>query len=128
MTRPSTELLIVYNADSGPFSALADALHKVISPSTYPCSLCAVTYGPVAMRSKWRDFLATLPLQKRFYHRDDFAAAYPEARIALPAILVLEAARLPEVLITAAELNETPDLERLVGLVRQKLDTTSASA
>ena len=72
-------------ADAAP--ALADALHKAISPATYPCSLCAVTYGAVSMRGAWRSFLESLPNARRFYHRDDFAADFPGFEVALPAIL-----------------------------------------
>jgi hypothetical protein len=38
------ELLFVYNADAGLVTGLLDTLHKVLSPSTYSCSLCAITY------------------------------------------------------------------------------------
>ena len=44
--RPSrVELLFVYNADTGLFNTVADAAHKILSPSTYSCNLCKVTYG-----------------------------------------------------------------------------------
>ena len=115
------DLLIVYNADGGPFAMLADALHKVVSPGTYPCSLCAVTYGPVAMRGQWRAFLDRLPNRKRFYHRDDFAADFPGVEMILPAILTHQAGQAPEVLVSAAELDSTPDLANLIELVGSRL-------
>lgn len=115
------DLLIVYNANSGPFAMLADALHKVISPATYPCSLCAVTYGPVAMRGSWRRFLDRLPNAKRFYHRDDFAADFPGVELALPAILTHRSGEAPEVLVSAAELDSAADLASLMALVENRL-------
>lgn len=120
-TAPGDELIIVYNADSGAFGALADALHKVLSPATYPCSLCAVTYGAVSMRGPWRAFLGSLPQRKRFFHRDDFAAAFPQAAIALPAILVRHGGGDPVVLVSAAELDDAADLSALIALVRARL-------
>ena len=36
-------LIFIYNANGGIFSAMADAAHKLVSPETYPCSLCAIT-------------------------------------------------------------------------------------
>ena len=54
----STRLVIVYNADAGLAAALFDAVHKVVAPATYPCSLCAVTYGALTMRPQWRRYLA----------------------------------------------------------------------
>lgn len=121
MASDPPDLLIVYNADGGPFAMLADALHKVVSPATYPCSLCAVTYGPVAMRGEWRAFLDRLPNAKRFYHRDDFAADFPGVALKLPAILTHRAGERPAVLVGATELDVVPDLPSLIDLVERRL-------
>jgi len=43
-------LLFVYNADGGLLPGLKDMFHKILSPGTYPYSLCAVTYGATFMR------------------------------------------------------------------------------
>ncbi len=48
LTRPA--LVFVYNANSGLLNALLDMGHKVVSPRTYPCSLCALTYGSLGLR------------------------------------------------------------------------------
>ena len=53
-----TTLLFVYNADSGKLNALKDAIHKVVKPSTYPCSLCTVTYGNLGMKRTWKTFIS----------------------------------------------------------------------
>lgn len=122
------DLLIVYNANSGPFAALADALHKAISPATYPCSLCAVTYGAVSMKGPWRNFLDSVPNAKRFYHRDDFAADFPGVAVPLPAILTHREGEEPVVLVTAAELDGAQDLAGLIELVRARLSASSVLA
>lgn len=114
-------LILVYNADSGWLNAARDAVWKVVRPSTYPCSLCALTYGWVSMHGAWRRFLAGLPHEKVFHHRDDFALAFPATSIALPAILLAEGGAPPQVLVSAAELDALPDLESLVALVAQRL-------
>jgi hypothetical protein len=81
-------LVIVYNADEGLFAALLDAVHKLVRPATYPCALCAITYGAVSMRGAWRDWLKAQPFAAEFYHRQDFARAFPAlAHLPLPAIL-----------------------------------------
>ena len=121
MPSDALDLLIVYNADGGAFAMLADALHKVVSPGTYPCSLCAVTYGPVSMRGEWRAFLDRLPNRKRFYHRDDFADEFPGIQITLPIIMTQRAGQLPEVLVSAAELDASHDLAGLIALVETRL-------
>ena len=121
MTHASARLILVYNADGGVLHALKDMVHKLASPATYPCSLCALTYGAVAMRGRWRRFLASLPQQKVFHHRDDFARAFPGHRFALPVILIGEGAAPPRELVSAAELDALPDLAALIALVEERL-------
>jgi len=53
----SKRLVIVYNANAGLMAGVMDSVHKIVSPSTYPCQLCAVTYGLTSMRKEWRAFL-----------------------------------------------------------------------
>lgn len=65
-------LLFVYNADSGLFNTLADIAHKIFSPKTYACNLCALTHSPIGMRSDWKTFLADLRQPLEFLHRDEF--------------------------------------------------------
>jgi hypothetical protein len=98
MNQPDA-LVIVYNADEGLGAALFDAVHKIVRPDTYPCDLCAITYGAVSMRGAWRDWLKAQPFAVEFYHRQDFARAFPEqADLPLPAILRRDGAALTLVL------------------------------
>lgn len=70
---PKTDhLIFVYNADVKLSSAAFDFLHKIISPSTYPCKLCEITYGTFSMVKEWKDFLATLPVPVKLLHRDEW--------------------------------------------------------
>ncbi|MBK1724590.1 hypothetical protein [Thiocystis violacea] len=108
--------LFVYNADTGLFNGLADAAHKILSPETYACALCKVTYGWFGERGVWRDFLASLNADCRFLHRDEFQARFPEARIALPAVLRLVDDR-PVVCLDAERLSQCADLDELMRLV-----------
>lgn len=107
-------LIFVYNAPDGIGAALIDAAHKLISPATYPCSLCAVTYGAVTMRRDWKAYLARLPYQVKFYHRDGFLPAFPALEVALPAILIAEADASPRLLIDAATLDAQADVASLI--------------
>lgn len=121
-------LIMVYNADGGVFAALSDAVHKLVSPATYPCSLCAVSYGALAMRGEWRAFLDSLPMAKRFHHRDDFRAAWPGLDIALPAILMQRGHAPPALLLDAATLDALPDLAALIAAVRRAVSSPAATA
>ena len=85
--KTETQLIFVYNADSGKLNAYLDMLHKVFSPNTYPCSLCAITYGPFSMHKEWEKFVGKLPCSVRFLHRDEWEAEF-ERRDELPAVFV----------------------------------------
>lgn len=121
MTNLSPRLICVYNADGGVVNAVKDAVHKIAAPATYPCSLCALTYGWVSMHNDWRRFLSSLPHTKVFHHRDDFAAAFPDLPLALPVILLAEGSTAPRVLISAGELDALADLGALIALVEERL-------
>ena len=121
MTQSNTRLLIVYNADGGIFNALAHAVHKAVWPDTYPCSLCAITYGAVSMRRQWRDYLKGLPIEKVFHHRDDFAAAYEGHAFKLPAILISCVGEAPRMLVSSEELDRIADVDELIEAVEEKL-------
>ena len=117
----TTRLLFVYNADGGRVAGLKDLFHKVLSPGTYPCSLCAVTYGATSMRPAWRAFIRRLPVPVDFRHRDEFVRDYPRwARHPLPAAFAADAAGELTLFISPAEL-DAADLDGLMALVRQRL-------
>ena len=121
MAKHRSRLLIVYNADGGIFNALAHAVHKALRPGTYPCSLCAISYGAVSMRRQWRDFLNALRMEKVFHHRDDFAEAYPGHSFALPAILISDLDTSPRVLLSKEELDRIADVDELIDVMEEKL-------
>jgi hypothetical protein len=119
------ELILVYNADSGVFNALADAVHKVWSPGTYNCQLCALTYGAVAMRDEWAQFLHGLGIPVRFLHRDEIQRKFPNLKIELPAILLNEGMRV-EVLLSAARINQCSTLNELKETLRRAASETTS--
>ena len=119
--RGAGRLLFVYNADGGAVSAVVDALHKLVSPRTYSCSLCAITYGAVAMRSEWKRYIARLPHPATFLHRDEFRAAFPGLPIPLPAILFQPEHGETRVLVRADEMNREQSVAQLIELLDRAL-------
>jgi hypothetical protein len=83
-----TQLLFVYNADSGAFNTLADIGHKIFSPDTYDCALCSITHGVFREKAQWRSFVASLPLECIFLHRDEFIHQYPEFQGPFPGVFL----------------------------------------
>jgi hypothetical protein len=116
------ELLFVYNADAGVINGLLDSVHKLVSPSSYACSLCALTYGLTTMRPEWREFLKNLPAHATFLHRDELLKQYPElASYPLPVILQRESGLEWHPFITADELSSVNELPQLIQLVKARL-------
>ena len=58
------KLVIVYNANEGLLAGAMDSLHKLFAPASYPCKLCALTYGLLSMRGEWRRFLDGVGLRR----------------------------------------------------------------
>jgi hypothetical protein len=116
-----SKLIFVYNADSGFFSTLTDFAHKIISPDTYSCNLCKITYGNTGMKKEWKDFIKSLPVKSEFLHKDEFVKKHPEENNQeFPCIYVLEKNKL-ELLISVKEINSTSSLDSLISLTKNKL-------
>jgi hypothetical protein len=109
-------LVFVYNADSGVFNRLTDAAHKIFSPRTYACNLCALTYGAVQMRGEWRKFLDGLGRPLEFLHADELATRYHLTDVPLPAVFTKEGGGL-KVLAGADAINACRTLEDLQRLI-----------
>ncbi|SFQ72240.1 hypothetical protein [Hymenobacter arizonensis] len=118
-------LLFVYNADGGLLPGLKDMFHKLLSPGTYPCSLCGITYGATQMLPEWKEFIKTLPVPVDFLHRDEFVRDYPQWRSQrLPAAFVLAPTGELSPFIPAEEMDAT-DLNGLMALVQARLAARS---
>ncbi len=117
-TKPT--LLFVYNADSTIFAVASDIVKKIIAPQTQECNLCKITYGALTPKEEWSNFLSSLPQEKTFLHRDEFASQYPNKKsVALPAVFVERAGALSE-LITAEEMKKTKTIADIATLVIRK--------
>lgn len=121
-SRAGTEvkLIFVYNANAGMAAGIMDSIHKAMSPATYPCSLCAITYGAVRMDPRWKAWLKAQPFKSVFYHRPDFRAAYPQLLVDLPAILIDREGVL-QTLVAAEEFAAAATVDKLIALIEQRL-------
>ena len=116
------KLLFVYNADTGLFSVVTDYAHKILSPKTYPCNLCALTYGNMGMNKKWKEFIAGLKVPIEFLHRDEFVKLHTVSDTQLPAAF-LKVGETITSFITSADINECTSIDALIALVTKKVET-----
>jgi len=113
-------IVFVYNADSGVFNTLTDIAHKIFSPETYSCNLCAITYGNFSMRTEWQEFLKTIDAEMEFLHRDELQQQYGIVDSALPAVFRKEGDTLTE-WISADAINSCDTMAALKQLITAKL-------
>jgi hypothetical protein len=118
-------LVFVYAADSGFMNTLFDIGHKIVSPSTYECRLCALTHGVFRMRAPWRRFVQELGVAVEFLHRDELARRYGVHATALPAVFWRDDRGLSE-WITASEISGCRSLAELEALIRARLGSKPA--
>lgn len=109
-------LVFVYNADSGVFNTLADAAHKIFSPQTYQCNLCALTHTAIGMRGEWKRFLDGLDSPLEFLHADELRSRYGVEGVPLPAVFKGDGGKL-ELLIGADSINACRTLDDLKRLI-----------
>jgi hypothetical protein len=114
-------LIFVYNAESGLFNTLADAAHKIFSPQTYSCNLCALTHSNFGMRKEWKQFLETLTEAVEFLHADELRRRYGLAGISLPVILKKEGESL-STLADTGSINACRTLDDLKRLIMKRLE------
>jgi hypothetical protein len=117
-TKPA--LVFVYNADSGLLSTVADLTHKVLSPETYQCNLCALTHSTFGMRKSWQQFVDGLETSVEFLHADELQDRYSVRDIPLPAVFQKRGGRLT-LLIAADSINRCLTIDDLKQLVRENL-------
>lgn len=114
------KLVFVYNANSSLFSTVTDAVHKVISPSTYACNLCKITYGTLAMKNNWRDFIKSLPVEVEFLHKDESVKKYPEFT-SFPLVLLVEGEK-ASLFVSSEQINQAKNIEDLKSLIKNSLN------
>ena len=118
MSNPT--LIFVYNADSGFVSTLLDIGHKIVSPQTYSCHLCAITHSTFSMRDEWKNFVAGLGVPIEFLHRNELETRYGLRNVGLPAVFRSIDGAL-KTWISREEINRCHSLEDLERLIKTRL-------
>lgn len=115
-------LIFVYNAKSGLGNAILDSVHKVLSPSTYPCQLCAVTHGLARMRREWKAYVERLreSFEVTFLHLDELPQTLPKADY--PCVFLHNGTDY-EIILTALELQQCRTSSHLIDLIDEKIRT-----
>tara|TARA_R110000868_G_scaffold327313_3_gene588307 strand:+ start:146 stop:520 length:375 start_codon:yes stop_codon:yes gene_type:complete len=117
------KLIFIYNANSGKRNALLDTVHKLVSPNTYDCNLCDITYGLFTENKAWQKFRRTSKLEMEFLHKDEYLNKYKSKfsyKFTFPIVLA-ELTDSLSVFITTKELNEYKNVESLMQAIRERV-------
>lgn len=114
------KIIFVYNADSGFMNSVLDIGHKVLSPNTYKCNLCSLTFDVLKENKEWRKFRESSVSSLEFLHKNEFEKKYGEKR-EYPIVLKLVSSGVAEELISYNILNEMNDVRDLIKLLKEKL-------
>lgn len=119
------KLIFVYNSDGTFASLIKDTAHKLVSPKTYQCNLCRLTYPFASMDKEWEKFVKSLPHQAVFLHRDEFNKQYPTQKdTSLPAIFIEDTGGV-RLLISDKEINKAKNISELIEITKHSLPTQS---
>ncbi|WP_420572055.1 GTPase [Kordia sp.] len=119
-------IIFIYNAKSGKVNSLLDMAHKLISPKTYQCKLCAITHDAFAENKLWRQFRETTKLPLEFLHNDEFEKKYKNIDTKYPVIFLEEHQKLKE-WIPKSEIENVENSEALIHLIETKAKTMNFS-
>ncbi|HAV77761.1 MAG TPA: hypothetical protein DCX53_10470 [Anaerolineae bacterium] len=118
----SDKLIFVYNADGGIINMVKDLIHKNVSPETYPCSLCAVTFDNFGMKREWKHFVSQLGREVEFLHRDELEKKYAIKDVPLPAAFIHCMDEEPELWLDSEKMDSCKSLGDLKNLVTSNLN------
>ncbi|MBW1294292.1 GTPase [Aquimarina litoralis] len=110
------KIIFVYNAESDPWNKSLDFAHKILSPSTYSCSLCSLTHGNFSEKRIWKTFRETSPYVMVFKYKNEFLTRtknHPNQEFHFPVVMV-EKGDEYEVLISAEELGKMESVAELI--------------
>jgi hypothetical protein len=117
-----SELLFIYNAKSGAINNILDIGHKLISPETYSCHLCALTHNTFSENKVWKNFREQSHINMAFFHIDEFENEYPDKKFAYPVILLKDKNGLTE-LVSSTEINTIENFSDLIKvLIERSID------
>ena len=113
------EIIFVYNAKSDSVNKLIDFAHKIISPSTYSCSLCTLTHNDFGPRDDWKAFLNNPSYSIQVFYKNEFEEKFKKS-FDYPVILKREGSEF-EIIFGKDKIAEMNSLSDLLVSVTNKI-------
>jgi hypothetical protein len=114
------QVLFVYNAKSDLWNKAYDFMHKIISPQTYNCNLCALTFDNFSERKEWTEFRSSLSIDFKFLYSDNFENEFPSEKTSYP-VVYLKSNNGIEKLLSSNEINTIGNIQGFMQLIKDRL-------
>ena len=115
------KIIFIYNAKSDYISEVKGFFTKIITPEKYDCDLCRLTYGAVSIKDGWRVYLASIPYDKVFLHKDELVGEYEKYKdYELPCILTELNDKVTE-LVSKKDFKNLKSVEEITALLDKQL-------
>ena len=116
------KLIFIYNASDDLVSVSLDFVHKILSPSTYQCSLCKITYGNVSMHNKWKIYISNSNYDFEFLYKNNYLEYHKDLKIENFPVAYKYNGDSYDIFISKEEFDSCNDLDSLIQIVDQKLN------
>lgn len=116
------KLILVYNADSGLLNQVIQSGHKILRPSTYPCSLCQLTHHSFGERSIWKEFRKNHNLKFEFLHKNEFESQKKKGIQKYPFVFYTFQTT-TKTLLSPEDLDKLQNTEELINAISDRLNT-----
>ena len=116
------KLIFIYNASDDLISVSFDFIHKIVSPSTYQCSLCKITYGNVSMHNKWKEYIYDSNYDFEFLYKNNYLEYHKDLKIENFPVAYKYNGNSYDIFISKEEFDSYNDLDSLIQIVSQKLN------
>lgn len=123
------KLIFVYNAKAGLVNSWLDMVHKIVSPTTYECDLCALTHGNFSEKRSWKKFRNRHLIDMEFHHKDEFLKKYKSKwlpKYTFPVILISDQNGLHPFMLPQ-DLKEIESVTDLIKRIEHFVDQLDAS-
>lgn len=114
-----SKLLFVYNANSGIGNIVLDIAHKLFSPETYACNLCAITFDTFSENKTWKLFRERSDIDMSFFHIDEFELKHVHSKFEYPIILEQTNTNL-HTFLSKEDINKLATIEDLITTIDTK--------
>ncbi|MEL4896747.1 GTPase [Crocosphaera sp. Alani8] len=101
-------------------NTVLDIGHKIVSPDTYECNLCGITYGILKENQEWKAYRESSRNELEFLHKDEFEKKYQQTRD-YPIVLASDTDNKLSELISKEELNKLESAEQLIKKLQETI-------